>query len=103
MFSSGLSGFPGLVLVDSVFLPDIPGICEDDALIDPLQLSDPTVSKPYLPAQLCLVGRLTLSSDISMASPLGCILLPVFLGPVLSTGSLSGPRAHPPLSPSAMH
>ena len=30
--------------------------CKDDALTDPLQLSVPTITEPFLSVQLCLVG-----------------------------------------------
>lgn len=63
--------FPGLVLVDGVFLPDVPVNREDDAPMDPLQLSDPTVTTPCLPAQLCLAGRLTLPSRHFHGKPIG--------------------------------
>lgn len=49
--------FSALVLVDRMFLPDITVNCENDALIDPPQLSHPTATKPCLSALLCLMGE----------------------------------------------
>lgn len=46
--------FSALVLVDRTLLPDIFVNCENDALIDPLQLSDPTATKAYPSGLLCM-------------------------------------------------
>ena len=72
---------------------------EDDTLIDPPQLSDPTAMEPYLSVQLCLAGRPILQLRHFHIKPLGLDASPELTwGPSSPLGSslVFWLTAHPP-------